>query len=204
MEFGLINHLNGTPIIIVPTRKIQNRTLKKKRINKKWAKRYGFTISETLKNGETYMMDGKLYMNQHTYTQLKTSIEFENLLKRQVNQVGLDFGIEKRRKGENYKGLAFEDCCSWRNCHEVKRIFSETIEFNDEYYYPITIGAMQILIKKLSDELQKVDFNKIDEVDEYRVNKLLCAIEDLSKIISDAIWDYQDGIEYEYRVFDSF
>ena len=42
----------------------------------------GFTISETLKNGETYMIDGKLYMNQHTYTQLKTSIEFENLLKR--------------------------------------------------------------------------------------------------------------------------
>ena len=118
--------------------------------------------------------------------------------------MGLDFGIEKRRKGENYKGLAFEDCCSWRNCHEVKRIFNETIEFNDEYYYPITIGAMQILIKKLSDELQKVDFNKMDEVDEYRVNKLLCAIEDLSKIINDAIWDYQNGIEYEYRVFDSF
>ena len=82
MDFGLINCLIGTPIIIVPTRKIQNRTHKKKRINKKWAKRYGFTISETLKNGETYMMDGKLYMNQHTYTKLKTSIEFENLLKR--------------------------------------------------------------------------------------------------------------------------
>lgn len=118
--------------------------------------------------------------------------------------MGLDFGIEKRRKGENYKGLEFEDCCSWRNCHEVKRIFNETIEFNDEYYYPITIGAMQILIKKLTDELQKVDFNKMGEVDEYSINKLLCAIEDLSKIINDAIWDYQDGIEYEYRVFDSF
>lgn len=118
--------------------------------------------------------------------------------------MGLDFGIQKKRKGENYKGLSFENCCSWCNCHEVKRIFSETIEFNEEYYYPITIGAMQILIKKLSDELQKVDFNKMDEVDEYRVNKLLCAIEDLSKIISNAIWDYQDGIEYEYRVFDSF
>ena len=79
------DYLYGTPIIIVPTRKIKNRTHKKKRINKKWAKRYGFTISETLKNGETYMMDGKLYMSQHTYTQLKTSIEFENLLKRYVN-----------------------------------------------------------------------------------------------------------------------
>ena len=119
--------------------------------------------------------------------------------------MGLDFGIKKRRKGESYAGLSWEDIHdSWCNCHEVKRIFKETIEFNDTGYYPITIGAMQILIKKLSDELQKVNFNKMDEVDEYSVNKLLCAIEDLSKIINDAIWDFQDGIEYEYRVFDSF
>ena len=119
--------------------------------------------------------------------------------------MGLDFGIQKRRKGEAYENLRWEDAHdSWCNCHEVKRIFNETIEFNDTGYYPITIGAMQILIKKLSDELQKVNFNKMDEVDEYSVNKLLCAIEDLSKIINDAIWDYQDGIEYEYRVFDSF
>ena len=119
--------------------------------------------------------------------------------------MGLDFGIQKRRKGEAYENLRWEDAHdSWCNCHEVKRIFKETIEFNDTGYYPITIGAMQILIKKLSDELQKVDFNKMDEVDEYSVNKLLCAIEDLSKIINDAIWDYQNGIEYEYRVFDSF
>ena len=118
--------------------------------------------------------------------------------------IGLDFGIEKRRKGEAYKTLQFEDVCSWRNCHEVKRIFRETIEFNDTYLYPITIGAMQILIKKLSDELQEVNFNKMDEVDEFAAYKLLCAIEDLSKIISDAIWDYQQGIEYEYQVFDSF
>ena len=74
MDRGL-DYLYGTPIIIVPTRKIQNRTHKKKRINKKWAKRYGFTIYERLKNGETYMIDGKLYMNQHTYEILKKNLE---------------------------------------------------------------------------------------------------------------------------------
>ena len=74
MDRGL-DYLYGTPIIIVPTRKIQNRTHKKKRINKKWAKRYGFTISETLKIGETYMMDGKLYINQHTYEILNKNLE---------------------------------------------------------------------------------------------------------------------------------
>lgn len=119
--------------------------------------------------------------------------------------MGLDFRIQKRRKGENYAGFLWEDAHDpWCNCYEVKRIFKETIEFNYTGYYPITIGTMQVLVKKLADELQKVDFNKMDEVDEYSVNKLLCAIEDLSKIINDAIWDYQDGIEYEYRVFDSF
>ena len=69
------DYLYGTPIIIVPTRKIQNRTHKKKRINNKWAKRYGFTISETLKNSETYLIDGKLYMNQHIYEALKKGLE---------------------------------------------------------------------------------------------------------------------------------
>ena len=119
--------------------------------------------------------------------------------------MGLDFGIQKRRKGENYVGLSWEDAHdSWRNCHKVKRIFSETIEFDDTYNYPISIGAMQILIKKLSDELQKVDFSNMKEVDDYGVPKLLCAIEDLTKIVNDAIWDYSQGIEYEYRVFDSF
>ena len=69
------DYLYRTTIIIVPTRKIQNRTHKKKRINKKWAKRYGFTISETLKNGEIYMIDGKLYMSQNTYEILKKNLE---------------------------------------------------------------------------------------------------------------------------------
>lgn len=118
--------------------------------------------------------------------------------------MGLDFGIERRRKGENYRGLAWEEVCSWRNCHSVKEIFRQTIEFNDTYYYPITIGAMQVLLKKLCDELQQENFNNIDYIDEYRVSKLLIAIEELSKIIYEALWDYQDGIEYEYRVFDSF
>ena len=67
--------LYGTTIIIVPPRKIQNRIHKKKRINKKWAKRYGFTIAETLKNGETYIVDGKLYMNRYTYEIIKKNLE---------------------------------------------------------------------------------------------------------------------------------
>ena len=118
--------------------------------------------------------------------------------------MGLDFGIERRRKGKNYEGLAWEECCSWRNCHEVKAIFEDTIEFNDKYIYPISIGAMQILLKKLSDDLQGFDLSDTESLDTYNLKKLLCAIEDLSKIINEALWDCQHGAEYEYRVFDSF
>ena len=119
--------------------------------------------------------------------------------------MGLDFGIQKRRKGEAYSTLAWEDAHdSWRNCHEVKRIFCETIETNDTYLYPISIGAMQIIVKKLCDRLQEENFNNMDEINDYQLTKLLCAISDLCTIINDAIWDYQQGIEYEYRVYDSF
>lgn len=119
--------------------------------------------------------------------------------------MGLDFGIEKKRIGPAYSSLAWENAhYSWRNCYEVKHIFCETIETNDTCLYPITIGAMQVLIKKLCDRLQEENFNDMESIDEYKLSKLLCAIEDLSKIINEAIWDYQQGIEYEYRVYDSF
>lgn len=118
--------------------------------------------------------------------------------------MGLDFGIERRRSGDNYENLQWEECCSWRNCWDVRKIFAETIEFNDDYCYPISIGAMQILIKKLSDELQKINLTNVKDVYDYKINKLLCAIEDLSRILGEAIWNYSTGEIYEYRVFDSF
>ena len=75
MDFGLINHLSGTPIIIVPTRKIQNRTHKKKRINKKWAKRYGLTLYKSIiGDNDMLMLDNKLYMGYKAYEKLKESI----------------------------------------------------------------------------------------------------------------------------------
>jgi hypothetical protein len=123
--------------------------------------------------------------------------------------MGLDFGIKRRRKGENYKNLQWEEVCSWRNCFDVKNIFYKTIKFDEEndgeYGTPISIGAMQVLIGKLSDELLKVDLNNLKEVDEYTVNKTLLAIQDLSKIVDEAILDCcYDNIEYDYVVFDSY
>ena len=75
------NMLGGMPIIILPPIKKQARTHKKKRINKKWAKRYGFiTYYNGIEDGKTYVFDKKLYMNQATYLALKKIIEKENTI----------------------------------------------------------------------------------------------------------------------------
>lgn len=68
---GLIASYVGIPMIVVPTIKKQNRTHRKKRINKKWAKKYGFVEHETIENDKVIILDGKMYMNQNTFYKMK-------------------------------------------------------------------------------------------------------------------------------------
>lgn len=49
-----ISMINGMSIQIVPTHKAQIRTHRKKRINKKWGKRYGFRVYDILEDGKTH------------------------------------------------------------------------------------------------------------------------------------------------------
>lgn len=64
------NFLSGMPIVITPSSKTQNRTHKKKRINKKWAKRYGYTYHEVIEDGKIIQFGSMLYMNQKTHEEL--------------------------------------------------------------------------------------------------------------------------------------
>lgn len=120
--------------------------------------------------------------------------------------MGLDFGIQRRRLGAGYEGLAWEDVCDWRNCHRVKQIFKETIDCSaKDGYYPISTGAIQILIGKLNSELQTLNFNDMYCIDEYAMGKLLVAIADLSYLLADALYECNnEDIVYEYRVYDSY
>ena len=68
---------NGMPIFIIPARKTQNRTHKKKRINKKWAKRYGYTDYDVIEDGKTMIFGGKVYMSQRTYDSMYTYLQKE-------------------------------------------------------------------------------------------------------------------------------
>lgn len=63
--------VNGYNIIIT-TRKIQRRKHKKKRINKKWLKRYGYVTYDIQKFGETILdkQNMNIYMSQKTYDDL--------------------------------------------------------------------------------------------------------------------------------------
>lgn len=70
----------GMPVIIIPDTVIQRRKHKKKRINKKWKKKYGVSVYKKMKDGEVISFDGKLYMNDCTYTKLKTELMYRGLL----------------------------------------------------------------------------------------------------------------------------
>lgn len=73
----ILSQFNSVPIVIVPTYKRQNKTHKKKRINKKWAKRYGFTEYNTMEDGQVINMNGSLYMNAKTASMLKTLLSIK-------------------------------------------------------------------------------------------------------------------------------
>lgn len=69
---GIWSSYMGIPIVVIPDNKKQNRTHRKKRINKKWAKRYGYSIYNSIENGKAITMNGNMYVNPRTYHQLKT------------------------------------------------------------------------------------------------------------------------------------
>ena len=66
-----IDYYNGIPVIVIP--KIQIRKHRKKRINKKWAKRYGF-YRNRMEDGEIVMVFGKLIMNSKTFEDIKAKV----------------------------------------------------------------------------------------------------------------------------------
>lgn len=61
--------LYGMPVIIAGCKK-QRKIHKKKRINKKWAKQYGFDYYSPIEDGKWYIFDGKIYVGPRTYERL--------------------------------------------------------------------------------------------------------------------------------------
>lgn len=71
----LNNNIVSAAKIIITTKRIQNKKHKKKRINKKWAKRYGYTEYEMQEKGKLIFKDGYVYMTHDDFELLKKSFE---------------------------------------------------------------------------------------------------------------------------------
>lgn len=70
-----MNTLYGSAIYI-ETKEIQRRSHHKRRINKKWRKRYGCIELNMMPHGEAIMMDdGSLHMTKRTYIEMKKWID---------------------------------------------------------------------------------------------------------------------------------
>lgn len=69
--------LNGMPIIITNsiTKTVRCRTHKKRRIDKKWLKRYGY--KDVQDSTTIYMVNGSLLMSQKCYDKLSSLIDKE-------------------------------------------------------------------------------------------------------------------------------
>lgn len=68
---------NGMPIVITDciTKIVRKRTHKKKRIDKKWLKKYGYT--EVQDESKIYMFDRKLFMSKKCYDKLLKGMKNE-------------------------------------------------------------------------------------------------------------------------------
>lgn len=70
---SLVSLFGGIPIYIA-TKRIQRRKHRKRRINKKWAKRYGFFEYNMMPIGHPAMIDGVLWMTQRDFDALKKGV----------------------------------------------------------------------------------------------------------------------------------
>lgn len=86
MNNGIFAKYTGIPIIVVPDSKKQNRIHKKKRINKKWAKRYGFIENNYpyIYEDKAIVFKGKIYMNEKTFLKLKNNIDLSSSFARDI------------------------------------------------------------------------------------------------------------------------
>ena len=63
----------GHPIYIA-TKSFQRRKHRKKRINKKWLKRYGCWEINMMPHGEVVLFDGVIYMTKRTFDEIQKQI----------------------------------------------------------------------------------------------------------------------------------
>ena len=69
-----VDYYNSIPIVVTDaiTKKVRSRTHRKKRIDKKWLKRYGYKY--VTDHSKTLLVNGTLYMSQKLHDILKEEL----------------------------------------------------------------------------------------------------------------------------------
>lgn len=69
-----IGYIDGLPVVITDkiTKQVRSRIHRKKRIDKKWLKRYGY--KEVTDHSKTVLVNGTLYMSQKLHDRLKEEL----------------------------------------------------------------------------------------------------------------------------------
>lgn len=121
--------------------------------------------------------------------------------------MGLDFYIERRKKGEAYKSDGWEEIVVGRNCRKVKEIVLENISTydRDKYEAKLTIGTLNNLVGKLAEYTSNRNLNEewVFEDDDY--TKTLNFLFQLARAVYEHCLDKEyNNIEYEYRLIDSY
>lgn len=123
--------------------------------------------------------------------------------------MGLDFYVEKRRKGSAYEGESWEEIAYGRNCYTVRDVVFHYVDRSqdpNDYIFKVGYGTLNKIVKGLIDEavLQR-DFNdKENMVDDSYTKTLLFASELAKGLVSSAI-DYEyENAEYDYRIINSY
>lgn len=121
--------------------------------------------------------------------------------------MGLDFTIQRKRKGEAYGSDAWEEVVYGRNCHNVKKIVLENISTYDKEkcVAELTIGTLNNLIGKLAEYTSNRNLNEewVFEDDDYV--KTLDFLSQLARAVYEhCLAKEYDNIEYEYRLIDSY
>lgn len=121
--------------------------------------------------------------------------------------MGLDFIIQRKRKGEVYESDAWEEVVYGRNCWNVRDIVLKNISTYDEKTYTakLNIGTLHNLVIKLAEDLKDYNLNNKETLKGDRYVKTMGFLGELASGLKEVALDYDfEDIEYEFRLIDSY
>lgn len=119
-----------------------------------------------------------------------------------VIKMGLDFGINKVRRGENIS----DEVCYGRNCHTVKRLIIPRLKSydSDTCTAKLSLQDLNKILQILVDETKEYNLNDVNSLNDDLYKLYRFAGELAISIGNDICDNYWDEAEYDYELYDSY